>query len=164
MSFPAAPPSLQIETRSPEETERLGFALAHLLQKGMVVALCGDLATGKTCLVRGMARHFSNGIGVHSPTFTLVNRYGEDPPLYHLDLYRLAGPEELADLGYEELFDPDGVCVIEWAERAGTTLPARRVDITLEHGGGDLRRLEIQGSGLLPEGWRETLESALHKS
>lgn len=150
-----------LETQAPEETERLGKALAGLLGNGAVVALRGDLATGKTCLVRGMAGHFTSEPGVHSPTFTLVNRYGEEPPLYHLDLYRLAGPDELADLGYEELFDPDGVCVIEWAERAGNLLPMRRVDLFLEHAGGDLRRIEIHSGGVLPEGWQKTLENAL---
>ena len=103
--------ALELITRDPNVTERLGCALAGLLPAGAVVALFGDLATGKTCLVRGMAAHFAGGAPVHSPTFTLVNQYGADPALYHLDLYRLGGPEELADLGYEELFEPDGVCV-----------------------------------------------------
>lgn len=161
MSCVTSDTPLILETRAPEETERLGKVLAGMLERGVVVALRGDLATGKTCLVRGMAGHFTNEPGVHSPTFTLVNRYGEDPPLYHLDLYRLAGPDELADLGYEELFDPDGVCVIEWAERAGNFLPMRRVDLFLEHGGGDLRRIEIHSGGVLPGNWQKTLEGAL---
>lgn len=144
-------------THSPSETEALGRTLAALLPRGAVVALFGDLATGKTCLVRGMTAHFAGEAPIHSPTFTLVNQYGRDFPLYHLDLYRLGGPEELADLGYEELFEPDGVCVIEWAERAGQLLPKQRLDIFLSHAGGDARLLRARDAGLLPEGWESVL-------
>ena len=146
-------------TVSAEETEELGKALAALLPRGSVLALRGDLATGKTCLVRGMARHFAAGAPVHSPTFTLVNQYGADPALYHLDLYRLGGPEEVADLGYEELFDPDGICVVEWAERADGLFPATRIDIDLAHAGGDRRKLRIVNHGLLPAGWQDCLRT-----
>ncbi|MGI6460522.1 MAG: tRNA (adenosine(37)-N6)-threonylcarbamoyltransferase complex ATPase subunit type 1 TsaE [Candidatus Hydrogenedentales bacterium] len=104
-----------IESASPETTRRLGAALAALLPQGAVVALRGDLATGKTCLVSGMATHFTVADYVHSPTFTLVNQYGEEPALMHVDLYRLSGPDEVADLGYAELFDSEDVCVVEWA-------------------------------------------------
>ena len=151
------PDRLDRTTSSPGETEALGRALAGLLPRGCVLALRGDLATGKTCLVRGMAARFADTAPVHSPTFTLVNQYGADPVLYHLDLYRLAGPEELADLGYEELFDSDGVCVVEWAERADGLLPEARVDIDLVHAGGDRRRLTITNRGVLPPGWADAL-------
>ncbi len=151
---------LEQTTHSPVETETLGRTLATLLPKGAVVALFGDLATGKTCLVRGMTAHFAGEAPIHSPTFTLVNQYGHIFPLYHLDLYRLSGPEELADLGYEELFEPDGVCVVEWAERAGPLLPKRRVDIFLAHGGGDARLLRVCDNGLLPEGWESALSGS----
>ncbi len=149
---------LHVETHAPEETERLGKVLATLLPHGSLLALFGDLATGKTCMVRGMAAHFAAGEPVHSPTFTLVNEYGRGPTLYHLDLYRIGAPEELADLGYEDLFDPDGICVVEWAEQAGSLLPERRVDIHLQHGGGDLRKLQIIDRGVLPEGWRTAIK------
>lgn len=108
---------MTFETNSPEETERLGYALAGVLPLGAVVALRGELASGKTCLVRGMAARCARGTPIHSPTFTLVNQYPGSPTLYHLDLYRLS-TEEVADLGYEELFEPDGIAVVEWAERA----------------------------------------------
>ncbi len=145
------------ETRSPDETERLGRALAELLPTGTVVALRGDLAAGKTCLVRGMAARFAADAPVSSPTFTLVNEYGTTSRLYHLDLYRLA-PEEVADLGYEELFEPDGVTVVEWAERAEKLLPDRRVDVELEHAGGDRRRITVHDRGVLAEGWQQVLD------
>ncbi len=152
---------LTLETHSPAETERLGLALITLLPPGSVVALFGDLATGKTCFVRGMAASMAEGHPVHSPTFTLVNEYGHRNKLYHLDLYRLSGPEEMLDLDYEDFFDSDGLCVIEWAERAGSLLPKHCVHIQFEHGGGDTRRITIQDDGVLPEKWREHLQTAL---
>ena len=119
--------TLELETDSPEATEALGMRLAACLTPGTVIALEGDLAAGKTCLVRGMARAL--GIpaeSVHSPTFTLVNRYqGHSAKLYHLDLYRLSGADELGELGWEEICEPDGFAAIEWAERAEGFLPER---------------------------------------
>lgn len=152
---------LIIQTHSPEHTERLGRALAALAPIGTVIALRGELATGKTCLVRGMAAHFAQQAPVHSPTFTLVNQYGAAAKLYHLDLYRLEGPDELADLGYEELFESeDGLCVIEWAERAERLLPPRRIDVLLEHVDIDTRQLTFIDAGTLPEGWQDVLACA----
>jgi tRNA threonylcarbamoyladenosine biosynthesis protein TsaE len=149
--------SLTVETASPEQTERLGHALAGIVPPGTVVALRGELASGKTCLVRGMAARFASGTAIHSPTFTLVNEYGDSPRLYHIDLYRLS-TEEVADLGYEELFDPDGVAVVEWAERAEPLLPERRLDVALEHAGGDRRRFTFIDRGAMPRNWRAPLE------
>ena len=97
--------SITITTQSAEETERLGERLSALLPRGAVVTLRGDLAAGKTCLVRGMARRFQANETVASPTFTIVNQYGDDLKLYHIDLYRMADLAEVADLGYDELFD-----------------------------------------------------------
>ncbi len=148
-------------SHSPGATERFGEALGRLAPPGTVVALRGDLASGKTCLVRGMARCFAGQQDTHSPTFTLVNEYGVGPDLYHLDLYRLAGPEELADLGYEELFDGDAVCAVEWAERAEALLPERRVDVRLAHLGGDRRSIACTDHGALPAGWEASLAAAL---
>lgn len=150
------------QTHSPEETEEAGFVLAGLLPTGALVALRGDLAAGKTCFVRGMARCFDPQAPVHSPTFTLVNQYGHDAPLYHLDLYRLGGPDELADLGYEEVFDSEGVCVVEWAERAEGLLPAERVDLFLAHAGGDCRTIRLVNHGVsLPDDIERRLRAAL---
>lgn len=146
-----------MRTAGPEATEALGERLARLLPDGAVVALHGELATGKTCLTRGMARHFG-GVGVvHSPTFTLVNEYGRERVLYHLDLYRLRDEEELLTLGYEDIVEPNGICVIEWADRAPGFLPRNRIDVYLEHGGGDMRVLRIENLGVLDEGWQALL-------
>ena len=147
-----------VTTESPEETESLGGALYAILPSGTFVALQGDLAAGKTCLVRGMMRTAAPGVEVSSPTFTLVNEYAGDRTIYHLDLYRLSGPEELIDLGHEELFDSsDGVCLVEWAERAGDLLPEKRVDVVIEHAGADKRSIRIADRGALASGWIEAL-------
>ena len=150
---------LVITTVSPEETESLGGAVARLLPGGGTLALRGELASGKTCFVRGMARAIGGGAFVHSPTFTLVNEYKSQPVLYHMDLYRLTGPEEAADLGCEEIFESNALCVVEWAERAGALLPARRLDVVFEHAGDDLRRIAFTDSGLMPEGWESCLRT-----
>ena len=146
-----------IETTSPDETEALGQRLAVLLQPGSVVALHGDLASGKTCLVRGMAREFARGELVHSPTFTLINEYGNSPRLYHIDLYRLSGPDDVANLGLTDLFGEDNVVAVEWAERAEGLLPRKRLDIFLEHAGGDVRRLRFCDTGALTADWQAKL-------
>ena len=150
--------AMTVETHSPEETERLGRILGEVVPLGALVALSGELAAGKTCLVRGMAAWYATGENVSSPTFTIVNEYGRTPRLYHVDLYRLDHPRQLADLGYEDLMDPvDGVCVIEWAERAEGYLPARRLDVTLEHVDEEVRRIRIHDVGVMPVGWQDRL-------
>ena len=143
-------------TRSEAETEALGVAIAPLLPPTAAIALHGDLAAGKTAFVRGLARAFGFEGAVNSPTFTLVNQYGQNPPLYHLDLYRLTTLGELADLGIEDLFD-QGICAIEWAERAGALLPPSRLEIHLQHAGGDGRTIVIENVDLLPNGWTQHL-------
>ena len=148
---------LQIETTSPDETEALAARFAALLPQGALVALYGDLASGKTCFVRGIASALSNADEVSSPTFTLINEYAGERKLYHLDLYRLTSADELADLGVEDVFEGDGVCLVEWADRAGNALPKRRVDIRFAHAGADRRRIEMQDLGVLPAGWQDTL-------
>jgi tRNA threonylcarbamoyladenosine biosynthesis protein TsaE len=151
--------SFSIESCSPKETETIGARFAAMLPSGAVVALVGDLAAGKTCFVRGMASCFVINETVSSPTFTIVNQYGNGPKLYHVDLYRLGDVEELIDIGYEELMEPDGVSVIEWADRAGSNLPERRVDIRFEHVDEDARLLTFYDYGLLPSDWTERLQN-----
>ncbi len=148
---------LEIETHSPEETEALAARVAGLLPEGAFVALYGDLASGKTCFVRGVAAALADAEDVSSPTFTLINEYPGKRKLYHLDLYRLTCADELADLGVEDVFEGDGICLVEWAERAAGYLPDRRVEIHCEHAGGDARRIAISDLGVLPEGWRNAV-------
>lgn len=108
----------ELISQSPAETESLGEAWGRAAQHGLVIALSGDLGAGKTQLVRGIARGLGCTARVHSPTFTLVNVYeGGRLPLFHLDLYRLETPEQIHSAGVDEYLQPDGVAVIEWAER-----------------------------------------------
>ena len=100
------------------ETEALGERLGRVVEHGAVLALSGDLGAGKTQFVRGLARGLGVTARVHSPTFTLVNEYGGGRlKLFHLDLYRLETPAQILSAGIEEFLAPDGVAVIEWAER-----------------------------------------------
>ena len=99
-------------------TESLGEKFGRAAQRGLVIALRGDLGAGKTQFVKGLARGLEISARVHSPTFTLVNEYGGGRlKLFHLDLYRLETAEQILSAGVEEFLSPDGVSVIEWAER-----------------------------------------------
>ncbi|MCE5326507.1 MAG: tRNA (adenosine(37)-N6)-threonylcarbamoyltransferase complex ATPase subunit type 1 TsaE [Planctomycetaceae bacterium] len=131
-------------TDSVEATQALGAALAARFTKGDCVALIGLLGAGKTALVRGLAA----GLGVQdtrvvcSPTYVIVHEYAGRLPVYHLDLYRLGGPEEFVDLAVEEML-AEGVVIIEWAERARQYLPRRRWQIEIEITGKHSRRLRL---------------------
>ncbi|MCE2413631.1 tRNA (adenosine(37)-N6)-threonylcarbamoyltransferase complex ATPase subunit type 1 TsaE [Candidatus Poribacteria bacterium] len=123
------------KTESPEETQILGEKLGKTLKRGDVIALVGDLGTGKTCLTQGIAR----GVGiardevVNSPSYILINEYNGTIPIYHIDLYRLENRAEIAELGLSEYIDGDGICIIEWAERITDSLPETciKIQITL---------------------------------
>ena len=105
-------------SHSPADTESLGEKFGRAAQRGFVIALSGDLGAGKTQFVRGVARGLEIPARVHSPTFTLVNEYGGGRlKLFHLELYRLETAEQILSAGVEEFLSPDGVAVIEWAER-----------------------------------------------
>jgi tRNA threonylcarbamoyladenosine biosynthesis protein TsaE len=105
-------------SHSPAETEALGETWGRAAKRGLVIALSGDLGAGKTQLVKGLARGLGITTRVHSPSFTLVNVYtGGRLTLFHLDLYRLETKEQIFSAGVEEYLRPDGVTVIEWAER-----------------------------------------------
>jgi tRNA threonylcarbamoyladenosine biosynthesis protein TsaE len=105
-------------SHSPAETESLGETFGRAAKHGLVIALSGELGAGKTQLVKGLARGLGITARVHSPTFTLVNEYaGGRLKLFHLDLYRLEMRKQILSAGLEEFFQPDGVAVIEWAER-----------------------------------------------
>ena len=109
---------MEIISHCPAETEALGEKFGRIARPGFVLALSGDLGAGKTQFVKGLARGLGVTARVHSPTFTLVNEYGGGRlKLFHLDLYRLETPAQILSAGIEEFLSPDGVAVIEWAER-----------------------------------------------
>ncbi len=134
---------LPAETGSAEATMALGRRLAAHLGPGDVVALYGDLGAGKTHLVKGICAALGVPKAlVTSPTFTLVNEYdGRDFPVYHVDVYRVRRVEELFELGYEEYFYGEGLCLIEWPEKVEALLPAHTLRLRLDHLGADRRRI-----------------------
>jgi tRNA threonylcarbamoyladenosine biosynthesis protein TsaE len=110
-------------TNSAEETQNLAASLAPLLKAGDVINLSGDLGAGKTCFTKGVARGLGIKDKVTSPTFNLIKEYMNSFPLYHFDVYRLDGPDELGDLGYEEYFYGTGITIIEWGDKILSLLP-----------------------------------------
>lgn len=112
------PSRLTLHSASVAETQRLGKRLGGLLRAGDIVLLTGDLGAGKTALTQGIGRGLGIAQTINSPTFTILKEYEGRLPLYHFDLYRIEDPEELLALGFDRYFEGEGVCVVEWAERA----------------------------------------------
>lgn len=120
-------------TTSPEDTWRLaGELLAQWPRGRRVLALQGNLGSGKTCFVQGLAMALGIRQPVVSPTFTIVREYPGPRPLYHIDLYRLSSPQEILAFGFEEYLNGDGITAIEWAERAGDLLPPDTLRLSFE--------------------------------
>jgi tRNA threonylcarbamoyladenosine biosynthesis protein TsaE len=136
-------------TRSPEETRDLGRSLGGSLLAGGFVALTGDLGSGKTVLVQGIAEGLGCSGEVSSPSFVIVNEYRGRVPIYHVDLYRVTDPRSLHELGYREFFYGDGVALVEWADRVPDLLPADRLDASLEFVGAEERRITLAARGVL---------------
>jgi tRNA threonylcarbamoyladenosine biosynthesis protein TsaE len=124
---------MKIVTNSVEETIELGARFGEQLQSGDVVALIGNLGSGKTHFTRGICRGLQVTQPVTSPTFVLINEYRGRLPVYHFDFYRLESEAEIWDLGIEDYLSGDGVCVIEWAERGLKRLPENRIEIHLRN-------------------------------
>jgi len=122
-------------TGSTEETEAAGKHIADRLKRGDIVAIRGGLGAGKTALVRGIAARLTPNAQVSSPTFSLVNVYDGEIPLYHFDLYRLEGADDLWSIGFDDYLDGSGICLVEWSERSGNMGETARVDIEEEPDG-----------------------------
>jgi tRNA threonylcarbamoyladenosine biosynthesis protein TsaE len=118
-----------VHTRSAAETIALGRALAQELGPGDIVAFYGDLGSGKTTMIKGVASGLGVEETVRSPSFVIATEYRGRLPVYHIDLYRLADQAELGAADLEDYFDGDGVCLVEWAERAEAVLPGRAVRV-----------------------------------
>jgi tRNA threonylcarbamoyladenosine biosynthesis protein TsaE len=130
-------------------TEAFGHRLGAHLFPGAVVALVGQLGAGKTHLTRAIAEGLGvkNPAAVNSPTFVLIQEYSARLPIYHFDAYRLSGPREFAELGVDEYFRGDGVCVVEWADKVAVALPAEHLRIEIEIVDATRRRFQIQATG-----------------
>lgn len=132
-------------SKSPEDTYRIAADVLRGLKPGAVLALHGVLGAGKTCFVQGLAEALGISRAVNSPTFTLVNEYPGPVPLYHVDLYRVRGPNEALSLGLDELLYGSGITAIEWAERIAELLPPDTLHISLAPGAArDERRITIR--------------------
>ena len=136
------------ETRSPEETFDLGKKIGEAAKPGQVYTLNGDLGVGKTVFTQGVAAGLGITEPVSSPTFTIVQVYEEGrPPFYHFDVYRIGDIEEMEEIGYDDYFFGEGICLIEWAELIRDILPEKRIEITIEKDltqGFDYRRITVQ--------------------
>jgi tRNA threonylcarbamoyladenosine biosynthesis protein TsaE len=128
-------------SNSPEETQGMATEFFRTLELPAVVALHGNLGAGKTCFTQGLAQAAGVREPVCSPTYTLISEYQGDIPFHHIDLYRLGGPEEAYDLGFDEVLETAGLTVIEWPERAAELLPPHTVHLRLEHGETDTQRI-----------------------
>lgn len=153
--------SLELRTKSERETISVGRGLGELAIEGMVVGLKGELGSGKTRFVQGMAR----GLGVPenecvtSPTFALVHEYsGGRLPIYHIDLYRIDQGKPDPELGLEEYLGSKGVCVLEWAERIEGFLPQDRMEVVLSIEGPRSRKVVLRALGPIHKAILERLK------
>ena len=120
------------EAYSPEETFEFGKRLGEAAKPGNVYALAGDLGVGKTVLAKGIAEGLGITDPIVSPTFTIVQIYESGRmPFYHFDVYRICDPEEMEEIGYEDYFYGNGLCIVEWAERIRELIPAQARHITI---------------------------------
>jgi len=138
-----------IQSKSASETVRLGKSIGSRLLPGDVVALVGELGTGKTQFIKGLAA--GAGIGnptyISSPSFTLINEYPGKITFYHIDLYRLSKEKEAEELGLEDYFRGKGITAIEWADKVPSLLPKELLLIRIAYTGRNTRSLEISGKG-----------------
>ena len=136
-----------VETYSEKETFAFGKKMGEEALPGQIVAINGDLGVGKTVLTKGLAEGLGITEPVWSPTFTIVQIYDEGRlPLYHFDVYRIADPEEMEEIGYEDYFFGQGVCLVEWAELIHDLMPENTIWVKIEKDlqkGFDYRRIEI---------------------
>lgn len=141
--------NMVFETMSEEETFELGEKLGQNAKQGQIICLDGDLGVGKTVFTQGFAKGLGIEESVNSPTFTIVQVYDEGYiPLYHFDVYRIGDPEEMYEIGYEEYFFGEGVCLIEWSKLIEELIPEEAVRVIIEKNldkGLDYRKITVEG-------------------
>lgn len=136
---------MTIETHSPQETEKIGQALAGKLTPGTVIAYEGDLGAGKTAFTRGLAKGLGAADPVTSPTYTIVNEYLSGRlPLFHFDMYRLSCADDLFDIGWEDYLERGGVCAVEWSENVAEALE-NPIRVSIRKTGENSRAITITG-------------------
>ena len=140
-----------IETHDPEETFEVGRTIGMNAKPGQIYTLTGDLGVGKTVFTQGVAAGLGITEPVNSPTFTIIQEY-EDGRLafYHFDVYRIGDLEEMEEIGYDDYFFGQGICLIEWAELIEEILPEKRIEVTIEKDlekGFEYRKITIEERG-----------------
>ncbi len=138
------------ESYSYADTHKIANEIADTLNGGEFIAMYGDLGAGKTAFVQGLAKALGINNHITSPTFTIVNEYEGRLPLYHFDVYRIADPDEMYEIGYDEYVYSDGVCVVEWAELIEDLFPEKYYKLTIlkdEEKGFDYRKIIFEESG-----------------
>ena len=137
------------ETNSEKETFELGKNLCEQAKAGQIFCLNGDLGVGKTVFTQGFAKGLGIEENVNSPTFTIIQVYEEGRiPLYHFDVYRIGDPEEMYEIGYEEYFFGEGVCLIEWSKLIEELIPEEAINIEIDKNlekGLDYRKITVEG-------------------
>ncbi|MDO4177050.1 MAG: tRNA (adenosine(37)-N6)-threonylcarbamoyltransferase complex ATPase subunit type 1 TsaE [Bacillota bacterium] len=132
----------RINIRSEQDTERFGYELGQKVEPGTVIALIGDLGTGKTTLTKSIARGLGVTETITSPTFNIVKEYRSGRlPLFHFDVYRIGDIDEMFEIGYEEYFFGDGVCIIEWADIIEEIIPEDAMVIRIDYGASEGERI-----------------------
>lgn len=161
--------SMDIRVTDTEETIKLGEIIGKSLEPGSIIALRGDLGAGKTVLVKGIAR----GLGIEdepvSPTFVIMNAYEGRIPLYHFDLYRISGADELIGIGSEEFLFGGGVSAVEWADKVEEIFPEYTIYIDIKipetgNGSENIREIKIEGKKEWVSSFRNTAEQAFPTS
>ena len=142
----AKPADVVVETHEPAETRALGARLAAVARPGDVIAVTGDLGAGKTELAKGFGRGLGVAGTVSSPSFVLMAEHAGRLPFFHLDLYRLDGPDAAVAAGLLDEREEEGVTLIEWAERLGGEIPPDRLDVRIETLADDGRRIHLHAT------------------
>ena len=140
-----------IETHDPEETFEVGRTIGMNAKPGQIYTLTGDLGVGKTVFTQGVAAGLGITEPVNSPTFTIIQEYEDGRlPFYHFDVYRIGDLEEMEEIGYDDYFFGQGICLIEWAELIEEILPEKRIEVTIEKNlekGFEYRKITIEDRG-----------------
>ena len=140
-----------IETHDPEETFEVGRKIGMNAKPGQIYTLTGDLGVGKTVFTQGVAAGLGIREPVNSPTFTIIQEYEDGRlPFYHFDVYRIGDLEEMEEIGYDDYFFGQGICLIEWAELIEEILPEKRIEVTIEKDlekGFEYRKITIEERG-----------------
>ena len=149
-----------ITTHTPDETKKLGKTIGKWIEHPLVIGLTGDLGSGKTAFVQGLAEGLEvpGQYYITSPTFTLINEYPGRFPLFHIDLYRLDGTSDLEDIGLDELLYDQAVIAIEWADKMSDDLPAEHLTMTFEIADNDCRIISLIAYGHNPVDLIKALE------